>query len=307
MINVIGVTFIARPSHTIEGAGSIYQSCLFAKIVSILFNHKYFHYPNLINPLGEVTSKDKIRSDWDQIFGFLSNQDKLTDFFHDELVVHYKFLSKYSHINHNLIANIDFQSSHSILKDNWSLYLERIYPHLLASFKHYNVFKPEHEYLDREKFNIVIHLRTHVKEDLPADQSMGWQNFNLNHGETFNTNYYSKLYSGLITKLIIHAKNNQTKPIAIHIFSRGDPDLFNGLQDAIQGADEINLHLNTKATDAFYSFLCADYLICAHSSFSWLASHLNPNPSFIRNPFRQILSPNGILFDDNLNFYNPRL
>jgi hypothetical protein len=298
-----GITFSARPSHTLEGAGSIYQSSLFAYIVGILFGIKYYHYPNLINPLGEKVHTVDFEKEWESMFGMLGAQNEnLAEFFHKEILVHYKFLSDYHSINYELVANIDFQSAHSIIQDNWLLYKEKIYPAILALFRKHNTYTPAVSYVNAEKFNITLHLRTHVPQDLPADQNiMAWQSFNLSHGDTLNTDFYSKLYSGLVNKLVAYAKQKSQKPIAINIFSRGEPSLFENLCNSLDDSCDVNLYLNSKAADTFLAFTEADFLICAHSSFSWLASHLNPNPSFTRYPFRQILSPNGYYFDDNLN------
>jgi len=295
-----GTTFFARPAHRLEGAGSIYQSCLFAYIVSILFGMKYYHYPNHLNTFGE-SNQEEFRSDWEKIFGmFKARGEPLEEFFHEEILVHYKFLPKYHDINYELVANIDFHSAHEIVRNHWDLYKEKIYLPLISIYRAHNVYVPKINYLNPDDFNICLHLRTRNAGDLPVEECGPWQIFDLSVGKNSNTEFYSKLYSELVTGLISNAKQKNSKRIIVHIFSKGEESIFSRLCAGISGAEEVRLHLDARATDAFHAFTNADFLVCAHSSFSWLASQLNPNPSFIRFPFRQILSPNGYYFDESL-------
>jgi hypothetical protein len=284
----------------LEGAGSVYQSCLFAYIVSILFGLRYYHHPNYVNTFDEAT-QEEFRTDWEKIFGlFRAKGELLEEFFHEEIFVHYKFIPKYQDINYGLVANIDFHSAHAIVRENWDKYKAEIYLQLLTQYKKFNSYAPKIDYLKNQDFNICLHLRTRNPGDLPVEECGPWQNFDLSQGQKLNTEYYSKLYSSLLSGLISSAKQQVNKRVVVHIFSKGEPSLFDSICSGISGADGINLNLEANATDAFHAFTNADFLICAHSSFSWLASHLNPNPSFIRRPFRQILSPNGYYFDDDL-------
>lgn len=316
-----GYTYKYDVPHSTEGAGSVYQNVFFSFIAASLFNKKYYFYDNYINKMGEQTAYEIYADQWKKIFDFIISRSEKLQIKSDELVVPYRSLSKYQGINYPVIANMEFQDSYGILFNNYSLYCDKFHPLVTATYSAQCKHVPEQNLYSSDNFNIAIHLRTAMPEDSWGDDGLKWADFmdrpdevpysrvyeffNIDYKiPTENPKYYSQLYARVLNHLGEIGRSRQSKPVVIHIFSRGNEKIFELLAERLEKHLNIKYHLEVNTADTFYHFTKADFLVCGKSSLSWLASYLNPNFSFMRFPFRHTLSPSGYYFLDDLRIFS---
>jgi hypothetical protein len=318
-----GYTYKYDIPNSTEGAGSVYQNVFLSFIAASLFDKKFYFYENYINKMGEKTAYEVYAARWKKIFNFIIARSDFLQLKSDELILPYKALSKYPNLNYPAIVNLEFHDSYRILINNYSVYREKFHPLVTSSYSAHCEHIPEENLYSSENFNIAIHLRTAMPEDSWGDDGLKWANyferpdevpysrayefFNIDYKiPTENPKYYSKLYAHLLNHLGRIARSKQSKPVVVHIFSRGNEKIFDLLAEELERHLVIKYHLEVNTADTFFHLTKADFLVCAKSSLSWLASYLNPNFSFMRYPFRHALSPSGYYFLDDLRMFNER-
>ncbi len=270
--------------------------------------------------MGEDIDYSSFMEEWEGIFNFIISRSGKLDVDHDELLIPLRAVQRFGDLNHQAVINLNFRESYSIFLQNFELYSEKLHAEICHDYLTRCNFTPSENLLDGDKYNIAIHIRTAMPDDTVGNNNKRWgdfmenpkgyaedysayQYFNLQHNSPIQGHvYYSNLYSALLNKLIAAQRSLSNKPIAVHIFTRGDNLLFEPLISQISGASTVELHNNTRSAETFYWLTRCDSLVCAHSSLSWLASFFNPNQSYMRYPYRHILSPAGVFFDDTLEF-----
>jgi len=114
----------------------------------------------------------------------------------------------------------------------------------------------------KNKINIALHIRVINHCDDEAE---------IKHFENLNGRFeiHDHEYISLINKLRKIYPNSD-----VHIFSQ--PNIYKKYK-LVTELDNIYLHLDTDAMDTFHHLSCADILVIAKSSFSYLAGIYNKN------------------------------
>jgi len=318
--SVKGFTYKYPFPHSTEGAGSVYQNVFFAYVMASMLQKKFYFYENHINRMGEKTPYEKFSSDFKKIFNFLiMRSDELSND-NDEIILPYAAEIKYQNLNYPTILNLKFEQSYGTVALNYRNYENILHKSVIDAYHSDCTYKPDVELFPINKQNIAVHLRTVMPEDSWGDNDSKWEDYldrpqdvpYANVYEFFNVDfktptenplYYSTIYARLINNLVDTLQWAES-PI-VHVFSRGDEAIFSTLKNLISPSIDIRFHLNSTAADCFYHLTKSDLMVCAKSSFSWLASFLNKNHSLMRYPFRQHLSPNCHFFYDDITFAKP--
>ncbi len=291
----------------------MFQCVFFAYIVSKLFKLNFFYYPNHYVTLD--SNKTDQKTHWQQLLNFLIEDSSHLDYQDPTIVIDYKSLEINLDLNKPYIINIDFQTAHGIVADNYENYLSEHHGDILTRFHARNLYTPDVLKLSPSDFNITIHLPTlrgltaeseeDIQKSLPS--RMPWQYFDCNYNNLDqNTEYYTNLYSKLLIKLIQTAERNVNKNIFVNLISIGNPKVFERLVQEVSQHANIRLLLDIETPEAFFYFTKSNFLVQSHSSLSWLAGFFCQGIPFIRFPFRQQLSPNAYYFNDELQFFKLR-
>ena len=112
---------------------------------------------------------------------------------------------------------------------------------------------------DDQAFNIAIHVRR-------GDIVIGQENQNPNLQMRWQSNNY---FETVLRKVLENLKT--TKPIAIYLFSQGEPNEFKEFQKF----EHLHFCLDMNAQDSFLHMVRADLLISSKSSFSYKPTLLN--------------------------------
>ncbi len=126
------------------------------------------------------------------------------------------------------------------------------------SIKDSLVFDTKQIYFDRNSFNISFHIRRFTKTD----------NCTASVREYYSPEKISK-YKNTIALVYQHTKHLNP---AFHIYSQGIEADFDQLRDPKLN---INFHIEEVPTTSLYHMIHSDMLICANSSFSYVAHLLN--------------------------------
>jgi hypothetical protein len=278
-------------NHT-EGAGSIYQHLIGCWIISKLTNSHYFHIrPTRIHH-AEVSTTE---NNWEQIFHFLQN-DSVSD-----KVSQKPFrISNLTDINQIQEDGLyQFEFTIRALDHSFKAFDTTVKDTLREQFASYIQYKPEKLLWNRNKkcIKIALHLRNSNKNDaLFGKNTLPWEVFTMNYNNSNqNHRFYKWFYVNLLKK-IHHILEKKNCSYETHIFSQGDMKDFESFQEVngIVHLDEVH------SVDAFWHFCMCDILILGKSSFSYLASLLNPNVKVIRNGFRHQLPSETIFINDKL-------
>lgn len=126
-----------------------------------------------------------------------------------------------------------------------------------------------------EGLNVSLHLRTANPNDLPQEISSP-----LRELYVFEKDFIR--YENLVNSL---KTNIEQKQIILHIHSQGFTTDFSEFLKLKTDEFKIKLHIDDHPTSDIYHMANADLLIMSNSSFSWIASLLNPNQKIVRDNF----------------------
>lgn len=308
-----GITCVSKYSDSVEHPEILYLNVYFAFLISKLFNlpfylnHEYLDRINL-NKLNQDTAEA-----WKKIFNYflfhalpLSQSDML-------LLVNYNDLPNHYGLSSQVMVTIDLKDSYEIFLENYDVFAARVPMVLGPSFKAYNLFEPERNFFSPEKINIAIDLMPSSPLESPSLQGLQSHAFDKNsearadnwHQLEIHDNKNGDLikYSNLINQLVNIISSQTDKDLEIHLFSAGDRSLFKELLVRFGSKYKINLHLNIPISEVFFFLSMSNYLVCANSALSWLATLVNTNPSFIRFPFQYVTAPTTHFFVDGLSLF----
>jgi hypothetical protein len=282
--DIKGITYVPNRDHK-EGVGSIYQGILFAFLLSRYLKKKFIYYePSFYK--GHYKNIDEISTRWFIIFKFL-NKYKSEECEHIES---YNNIIKKNIFDKETIINIEFSDSYNILINLDRQILDKLINDLRVEFwsdlKDLNFFP-------RKKYILAIHLRDLNNGDVVIDKkSLPWQYFSYDYKLIDNNyDYYCKLYSSCINN-ILNTNLNDKFDIELHIHTNANAKTLGPLIKKIDKRIDVKLYINAPVDITFLDFLTADLLIAYHSSFSWIATLLRVEPSFLRNKFRHIYFKN---------------
>jgi len=274
----------------------------------------YFFFENYINRMGESTSYEIFSNNFKKIFNFLIRESIYLPPDTDELIIPAATWEKYKDLNVSPIMNFNFNESYNLLISNYALYKTAVHPNILDQYHQHCQYQPLIQAFSEDDFNIAIHLRTVLPDDSWGDNDLKWSEFinkpseapyaeayeffNIDLTPTKNRAYYSGRYARLINNLVEYTSTVTNKPITVHIFSRGERKIFELLEVNLSPNVKLRFHLDTNAADVFFWLTKADILVCAKSSFSWLASFFNRGKSIMSYPYRHKLSPNCFYFEE---------
>lgn len=155
-----------------------------------------------------------------------------------------------------------------------------------------------------KKNTIVLHLRNYSKGDnvlftrSNIERSFPYQIFSFNYDiPNQNFEFYRKWYVALVRKIILE-NNLKKNKLKIYLCSTGKKKDFQKIQQDLRKIGKFKLLLNFSEYKTLKLMICAEFLILAQSSFSYLASFLNIGKKYIRNSYRSPLPPDVLFVKD---------
>lgn len=281
------------PSDQIEGAASIYEKQLFCYFAACLL-HTSFYF-NLYNPYPFHESPPKnTTSDYEKIFKFLN---KVSDKRRPDLSINLQELLNGNLLNERKtikLVNVPFAILSSLIRQSKIFTNVDYMTGFRRNFWNESAYESENlvEFNDRQQNTISLHLRNHSPGDIPFDRvkALPYQTFGVEFDEINNTKKFSEFYSFLLNQLAEQFNLINKKPCIV-IFSQGEQKDFKYLLHLIDMKKVMNVQLllNTYSPDVFSSLAKSEYLICAQSSFSYLAGIISRGKKFIKRGFRHPL------------------
>jgi hypothetical protein len=145
------------------------------------------------------------------------------------------------------------------------------------------------KYFNEDEVNIAIHIRSENPKDVDASSS---------DRELYNLDRDFPRYVNLIDRL---KKKFYNKKIVTHIYSQGFVSDFKNFLDLTTDLFEIQLHIDDHPVNDLYHMINADILFMANSGFSYIASLLRSDNTYVRDNFWCFTYPTTIKVDYNFN------
>ena len=285
----------------------LYSSIYLAFLTSKLFNVPFYLRHEQLDGIYEGGMKEETARDWKKIFHFFLHTAIPLEESDLSLIVNYRDLPNKYGLSNELMVEIDFIDLYEIFLDNYDVYAAKVHEALSPLFKALNQFEPKENFYKQGKINIAIDLSSTNSDlqNLEKNQqdkdseikdeewlvNLRQQELVSNQIQNIQTNV-SSAYSNLIDKIINEINSQAGGEIEIHLFSTKDRAVFSELITKFGSKLKINLHLNVSKQEVFYFLSTSNYFIGANSLLSWLATLVNPNPSFIKFPFSYVPGPN---------------
>lgn len=285
------ITYSQSKREYSEGIGSLFQRELLAYIVSIILKvnfkrSKLFFYTRHNN----IYYSKKIY--------------KLFNFFGDQLnnvslinINNTKLINK----KKNFVYNLPLKTTEKFFRNLDKKNKIRIVQYLRKKFwkKNNFIFK---------KNCIVLHLRNYSKGDnvlftrSKIERSFPYQIFSFDYNiPNQNFEFYTKFYVELVRKVVSDNKLKKKK-LKIYLCSTGQEKDFQKIKQELSKIGKFRLLLNYNEYKTLKLMICAQFLILAQSSFSYLASFLNLGKKYIRNSYRSPL-PLDVIFVKDYNLF----
>lgn len=245
-------------NYTNEGVGAQYLRII--HLIGLCKVHNYIYLYRQIK-IGHNYNNDlEWDEKWENFFNIKSFIPNYYDEFKHLPIIKINILEK-TFLNENKNENNIYSiiESYNITNDN--KYYNAIKDNIIKAFENNN-YIPINNYLDKNKFNIVIHIRVFNYCDDKHEEN----NYYNNIGRfEFTENYYIDL----INKLQLLYPDG-----IIHIFSQ---KLFYHKYNNLCNLSNIQLHIDCDTFETFYYLTKANLLITARSAFSYLAGYYNEN------------------------------
>jgi len=250
--------------NTDEGVGAQYQRIVGLLGISRVHNFRYVHKPITV---GHNYDND---AEWDQ---------KWDDFFNIKTLTYTGVIQEISHIvekggmDYNDITTMKnniiylYCLPFSIVDNHPNLYYKSVQDDIIKVYDE-STAKKELFLFDKNKINVAIHIR--VFNDCDVHNFQDFENLTGRHC------IKSAEYLSLINTLKSKHQN-----VEFHIFSQ---PAFDTKYSELKNLENVHIHLDTNAFDTFHHLCKADILVCAVSSFSYLAAVYNKN-HVIYKPF----------------------
>lgn len=283
------ITYKQSAREYTEGIGSLFQRELLAYLVSIFLKVKFKRSrPFFYARHNKVYYTKKIHKLFN-FFGDLLNNVPLIN------INNTKQINK----KKNLAYNIPYKQSETFFRNLDNKNKKKIVSNLRKKFwKKNNLFF--------KKNTIVLHLRNYSKGDevlftrSNIERSFPYQIFSFNYNiPNQNSEFYTKWYVALVTKIVSENKLNKNN-LKIYLCSTGKKKEFQKIKQELSKIGKIRLLLNFNEFKTLKLMICAEFLILAQSSFSYLASFLNLGKKYIRHSYRSPL-PFDVIFIKDYN------
>ena len=272
------VTFFFNDNKSEDSFGAILQKEVLAYLLSLYFKKKFVRGKIFFNSKFNHASHVK---KFNNIFNFYGKKNLYIEN-NIKNLSHYKNLK---YIKGRFIYNIPFKISQKFLKklnfkDNKNIFLK-----FRKKFWSYNKKK-------KNKIKLLtLHIRNFRKEfdTVCGLESIIYQLFNHDYNlPTYNTNFFTKWYVTLV-KDIIKKEKLKKNEFEIILCSNGKKKEFEDIISKLNKIGNLKIFINKDNFQTFKLMINSDYLILAHSSFSYLASMINTGKKYIRNNFRHPL------------------
>ena len=281
-----------------EGAGSLLQREIFAYFAAEIMGYEFVGISNefMLGHEPNHITKEKLNRDWGSLRNCIGNYIDKNQINIQNIVsissisCLSKAINYYSSLDEVFYLNINYDISHKIFKNQSDI----IKAKLVNNFRT-KIFNKLN--LDSKNY-VALHIRCCSKADeVFGVDTLPWQHFNKDYGlHNNNQEFYHRLYRGVLFKIV----KNFPKDIRpkLNIYSTCNSNELDIFCDSLKDNFDVKLVLNGYSFDDFIALSSAKILISAHSSFSWMASFINPNCSYIRSGFRHELPYNTVAFFD---------
>lgn len=272
-----------------EGIGAIaqYQLLLYAICKKLKVNFYNSGFKNIGHSSYTNYSEDEWSDSFTKFFNFSSD-------FSIENKIHFSKINEelFSFIKQNKNTSSDvliYLEPEDVLEYGQSIINEIYENKYLTNLKNNLCFGEK--YFSNDILNISFHIRNINSED------NSFQDFR----ELYNKN--NLFYINIIEQL----KKVCNEKVKLHIHTQGNQKDFDELLNYHQDKFEIELHMNDHPISDIYHMSCADLLIMANSSFSWISHLMNYNVTLVRDNFWHSTYPNTIKLDKNYSFITKKL
>lgn len=275
-----------------EGIGSTIQWDLLLKYIAnaLEVNHHAIKFENISHYQYTKYSKNE----WNNLINNFFNFDNISNYENNYEIIHSEDLDP--RILNILQTNRNSNKNYLLLINNEKSIQDfcDVAKNFIFSEENIKNVRKSLNYIGKKHFregiNVAYHLRNTNQKDVDF----------IDVREYFNIPQNQYLYHERFKNIVTFLNNSFiNKKINIHIYSQGNIEEFKYFMDYENKNIKIYLHLNEDPTSDIYHMAYADILFMANSSFSYLASLLNPNLVFIRDNWWQLKVPNSILINNN--------
>ena len=273
-----------------EGAGSIFQREILARLVAINDGIPFVRHYQLCNPAheGSLNSRHIAAYVWNNIFS-ISNEIPLDMYING--------------IGSN-IRNIKFQDAQNTLSNMNT----KQFDNLVSEFRDQFIFHNKDLILDcRMKFSgqhsIGLHLRNYSSGDSQiGEMSLPWEIFSEDYGlPNQNNMFYAHYYSAICFAIKReHAAFQSEFPL--YIYSTGELNDFRYICNFLSRLGfQPKLHLNRPSYMDFIELISHTHMVCAKSSLSYIAGLCSRSLKYARKKGNRFLyTSDTILVEDNI-------
>jgi hypothetical protein len=164
-----------------------------------------------------------------------------------------------------------------------------IFPKDLVQAAKNNLKFDRQKYFNENEINIALHIRTENPKDVDASSS---------ERELYNFKKDFSRYLNLIDRL---KKKYYNKKTVLHIYSQGFTNSFKEFVELATDLFEVKLHIDEHPISDLYHMIHSDCFIMANSAFSYIASFMRTNLTYVRDNFWCFTYPSAIKVDYNFN------
>lgn len=145
------------------------------------------------------------------------------------------------------------------------------------------------KYFNNGEVNIALHIRTENPKDVDASST---------ERELYNYERDFSRYLNLIDRLKQKYYNKKT---VLHIYSQGFTNSFEEFVNLTTEMFEVKLHIDEHPISDLYHMIYSDCFIMANSAFSYIASFMRTDLTYVRDNFWCFTYPSTIKVDYNFN------
>lgn len=277
-----------------EGVGAMMMYPIMLSFVSKFFdvefsfsgikNLSHFEYTNY------VQDSDSWSKSFEEFFNFpkLSNPDRIiTGFSFDQNLINFIESNRYT--EERILVELPQhgatwplmcfceQNSHLIFKEETIKYLRN------------NLRYDGEKYFNEDETNIALHVRSQNPKDVDSDSS---ERELYVHERDFSR------YLNLVDRL---KQKFYNKNSVLHIYSQGFTSSFEEFVKLETDSFKVKLHIDEHPISDLYHMIQSNCFIMANSAFSYIASFMRNDLTYVRDNFWCFTYPSTIKVDYNFN------
>lgn len=287
-----------------EGIGSVFQFqillAFYADYIGVdytfsgsrsIAHYSYTQYSEdeYCKSLDKFFNLSNKKNQWDEVHMFAQlggiHDPRGASIFEGELE---SFIEKNKNSEKNILVNLHWCHIH--LLNFCQKNVSKIFTEERVNFIRNNLVYDSQKYFKDEN-NISWHIRTSNPDDIPYEVSSSYREL-----------YVSQRDFPRYKNLVNHLKEMFCdKKSTLHIHSQGFNGNFEEFFELKEDNFNIITHIDEHPTSDLYHMANSDLLIMSNSSFSWIASILNPNKTIVRDNWAHFQNTNFIYVDYNYN------